>query len=53
MLDKETVSKMGFHKIDSPNIDENLITCIDKAENYVEEGDPLYTCFSKVKKLSQ
>ena len=55
MLDKETVSKMGFYKIkdSNRNIEENLLVCIDKAEDFIDEEDPLNECFSKVKDMAK
>ncbi|MFW6083334.1 MAG: hypothetical protein ACOC7O_01695 [Thermoplasmatota archaeon] len=55
MLDKETVSKMGLYNINKSRIDveENLLICIDKAEGLIDEDDPLYQCFSKVRNMAE
>lgn len=55
MLDKETVSKMGLYNINKSRIDveENLLICIDRAEELIDEDDPLYQCFSKVRDIAE
>lgn len=55
MLDKETVSKMGLYKVKGTNrgIEENLLVCIDKAGDLIDEEDPLNECFSKVKDIAK
>ncbi|MFW5928612.1 MAG: hypothetical protein ACOCSL_05345, partial [Thermoplasmatota archaeon] len=53
MLDKETVSKMRLYKINDDNIEVNLLVCIKRAEDLIDEGDPLKECFSKIKDITE
>ena len=55
MLDKETVRKMVFSRLNTPDvdIDDEFLICINKVEELIDDDHPLNECINRIKDIAR